>query len=223
MKVIRVALIVAAVAFVGGCKDKSAATTENSTVAADSIKPKDAASTTGEGNAASADSITLVSRAREILKLAASKDYAQIAPYIHPTFGIRFSPYTYVHVDEDLHFTVDSFREHANKDAKKKVLWGTYDPMGEPIKLTLEGYFKEFGYDHDYLKEGRFAFNQTIGGGTTINNIQEIYPSAVFVEAYWAPDDEEKANYEWGSLRLVFESHEGKWFLVGWVHDAWST
>ncbi|HEX2898781.1 MAG TPA: hypothetical protein VHS96_03580, partial [Bacteroidia bacterium] len=134
-----------------------------------------------------------------------------------------FSPYTYVDTAEHKHFTADAFREQATKNAKKKILWGTYDPLSEDILLTVEGYFKEFGYDKDYFGGGKLSYNEAIGTSTVLNNIAEIYPEGVFVEAYWAPEDEEKAPYEWGSIRLVFETHHGKQYLVAWVHDAWNT
>ena len=171
----------------------------------------------------SGDSLSMLELTHEILTLAAAKDYATLATQIHPTLGIRFSPYTYVDKAEHKHFTADEFREQVTKGAQKKVLWGTSDPLGEPIKLTVEGYFKEFAYDKNYLQEGRMGYNATIGRSTIVNNIQETYPEAIFVEAYWVPQDEEKAPYEWGSIRLVYEKYQDQYYLVAWVHDAWST
>jgi hypothetical protein len=213
-------LVAATVSFATSCSDKTAQE-GNSAANADSIAAK--VDSVASPKVASVDSATLVQRAKEILQFAAKKEYAKIADYIHPTKGIRFSPYTYVDTAEHKHFTAAEFREQVEKNAKKKVLWGTSDPLGEDILLTVEGYFKEFGYDKKYLEEGSFGFNQVIGSSTVINNIEEAYPGATFVEAYWVPKDEEKAPYEWGSVRLVFEEVNGQSYLVGWIHDAWST
>ncbi len=169
------------------------------------------------------DSVSLIDVSKEILKLAAAKDYAKIAAYIHPTEGIRFSPYAYVDKEEHKHFTADEFRDLVTNKAKTKVLWGTSDPLSEPIKRTVEAYFKEFCYDKDYVNQGEYAYNETIGGSTVINNLAEAYPKAPFVEAHWSPTDEEKKPFEWGSVRLVFQEYQGNFFLIAWVHDAWST
>ncbi|MFN8393112.1 MAG: hypothetical protein U0176_00395 [Bacteroidia bacterium] len=169
--------------FAVGCKDKtvSTATPTNDTVAvADTTPP------------AEPDSVALIRLAQEILNLSAQAKYAELVPYIHPTEGIRFSPYTYVDTKEHKHFTATEFKDQVETHGKDKVLWGTSDPMGEPIKLTVANYFQEFAHSKDYVG-GKLAFNETIGGGTTINNIAEVYPGALFVEAYWAPADEEKA------------------------------
>jgi hypothetical protein len=206
--------------FFWGCKEKgSQENTGSSPVATDSAKVDSVAAP----KAVVADSATLMNLAKEILQHAEKKEYSKIADYIHPTKGIRFSPYTYVDTAEHKHFTAAEFREQVEKNAKKKVLWGTSDPLGEDILLTVEGYFKEFGYDKKYLEEGSFGFNQVIGSSTVINNIEEAYPGATFVEAYWVPKDEEKAPYEWGSVRLVFAVENGQSYLVGWIHDTWST
>ncbi|MBK9448517.1 MAG: hypothetical protein IPN95_03715 [Bacteroidetes bacterium] len=203
-----------------GCKEKGGQENTSSTpVATDSAKVDSVAAP----KVATADSATLMNLAKEILQFAEKKDFGKIADYIHPTAGIRFSPYAYVDTAEHKHFTADAFRVQATTDAKKKVLWGTYDPIGDDIKVTVEAYFKEFGYDKNYLGEGQFGFNETMGGGTVINNTEEIYPGLPRVETYWAPKDEEKAPYEWGTIRLVFKEHEGKFYLVAWIHDAWNT
>lgn len=202
------------VLFAAGCKDNGSQTTKP---ALDTATVAVADSTPAEP-----DSVALIRIAQEILNLSAQAKYADLVPYIHPTEGIRFSPYTYVDAKEHKHFTAAEFKDQVEAHAKDKVFWGTSDPLSEPIKLTVADYFKQFAHSKDYVG-GRFAYNATIGGGTTINNIGEVYPGAPFVEAYWAPADEEKAPFEWGSARLVFRKHEGKFYLIAWVNDAWST
>lgn len=169
------------------------------------------------------DSAQLVDLAKQILQFAKDKDYAKIADHVHPTQGIRFSPYAFVKKDDHKHFTAEEFQEQVTKNLNKKVLWGTSDPMSEPIRRTVEAYFKEFGYDKDYLGAGAYGYNQTMGGSTVMNNLEEMYPKAPHVEVYWVPADEEKAPFEWGALRLVFEKQGDQYYLIAWVHDAWNT
>ena len=66
------------------------------------------------------------------------------------------------------------------------------------------------------------TFQQGIGQGNSINNIAQIYPSAVTVEYHFEGFEEEYAGLDWRSLRLVFEASGGTWYLVGIVHDEWT-
>lgn len=169
-----------------------------------------------------ADSATLMKLAKEVLQAAADKDYGKFADHVHPRLGVRFSPYAFIDVESDLVFLPQAFRDQVAQ-TKKKITWGTYDPRDEDIHTTVDGYFKEFVADKPYLAQGQWAFNETIGSSTVVNNLTGIYPQAKFVEAFWAPEDEEKAPYEWGSVRLVFEKEGDRWYVVGVVHDAWNT
>jgi hypothetical protein len=168
------------------------------------------------------DSVVLMALAREVLQAAVDKDYAALAAHIHPQQGLRCSPYAYIHVESDKVFLPQAFQDQAAQ-AKKKITWGTYDPRGEPILSTVDGYFKEFVTDKPYLTEGTWAYNTPIGSSTVINNLTEVYPQAKFVETHWVTKNEEMAPFDWGSVRLVFEQVDGKYFLVGLVHDAWGT
>lgn len=168
------------------------------------------------------DSATFTQLAAVLLQYAAAKDYAKIADHIHPDKGIRFSPYPYIDV-EHKHFTAAAFRQQVTKKSKQKLVWGTYDPQSDPIKLTVAGYFKEFGYDKDYLGKGTSAYDEALGSSTIVDNCEEAYPLAHFVEYYYGGDDPENEAFAWGSIRLVMEMQAGKPYLVGWIHNAWST
>lgn len=169
------------------------------------------------------DSTMIVELAHALMGFAADKQYAKIADDIHPTKGIRFSPYPYVDVKEHKHFTADEFRAQVNAHAKKKVLWGTSDPLGEKMNFTVEAYFKSYGYDMDYLEKGKWAYNEGLGHSTTIDNSAEVYPGDNFVDFYYGGDDPDNEPFNWGSIRLVFEMVDGKPYVVAWIHNAWST
>jgi hypothetical protein len=144
-----------------------------------------------------------------------------LAAYVHPEMGLRFSPYAFVQ-DSDMVFSVDQIPGLFADPMS--YLWGAYDGSGDPIKLTFVEYYGQFVYDQDFANPERIAFNERLGGsGGTINNIEEFYPGSVMVEFHFSGFNPEYAGMDWRSLRLVFMQHEGEWFLVGIVHDEWTT
>jgi hypothetical protein len=224
MKIRTAIAILACIAFAFGCQNKPAPTTA---ATADSTTAQSAnpvlMDTPASPKPLTADSVEVTRLAAELMQLAANKNYPIIAGYVHPIQGVRFSPYPYIDTTEHKHFTADAFHLQTEENAKQKVFWGTTDPLSEPIKRTVEGYFKEFGYDHDYLQKGKSAFDEALGGSNIIDNSGEVYPGSHFVEYYFGGDDPENEPFQWGSIRLVFQNHEGKYYLVAWIHNAWAT
>ena len=147
------------------------------------------------------------------------KDMKALAKLALPAQGIRFSPYATVDVVKDV---VLRPAQLAGALQDTTVLeWGAYDGSGDPIKLTFADYYKRFIYNRDFAKAETVGYNQVIQQGNSLNNVKEAYPSGVFVEYNFSksPDGNEIG---WSSLRLVFEPHQGKWALVGIVHDEWT-
>jgi hypothetical protein len=159
-------------------------------------------------------------RAAEVLSALEQADQEALADLVHPTKGVRFSPYSHVETGEggDLVFTADEIR---NLDPDEVRTWGSYDGSGMPIELSFREYLNKFAYRPQYKETDQISFNEPIGKGNTINNITEAYPDGVFVE-YHHPGTEEYEGMDWSSLRLVFEESGGKWYLVGVVNDQWT-
>ncbi|WP_379154898.1 hypothetical protein [Paenibacillus sp. sgz5001063] len=145
-----------------------------------------------------------------------------IASWAHPDKGVRFSPYAYVDTATDLVFTRDQLKG-LMKDPTPYV-WREYAGTGEIIKLTFAEYFKRFVYDADFLNKAETALNKGLGQGTTLNNINEVYPKDRydFVEYHIAGIDPAHEGMDWRSLRLVFEKMGPDHALVGIVHDQWT-
>jgi len=156
--------------------------------------------------------------AAEVLSALEQADQDALADLVHPTKGVRFSPYSYVQIGEDLVFTADELR---NLDPDEVRTWGNYDGSGMPIELSFREYLHKFAYRPQYKETDQISFNEPIGSGNTINNVSEAYPDGVFVE-YHHPGTEEYSGMDWYSLRLVFEQMDGKWYLVGVVNDQWT-
>lgn len=163
---------------------------------------------------------TLEERAEDAITLLKNKDMQGLSKVVHPDKGVRFSPYTFVKIDEDVVLTANEIR---NIEADSRLfVWGVYDGSGEPIEKPFMVYFDEFVYDQDFANAEKTGVNEVIGKGNTINNITEVYPSGEFVEYHFSGFDPEYGGMDWESLRLVFEEKDGVWYLVGIIHDGWT-
>jgi hypothetical protein len=165
-------------------------------------------------------------RAAAIILALRDRNLQQLATFVHPDKGLRFSPYTYVRVrpespqGEDLVFDAEQV---ANLfDAKVVYRWGRFDGSGEPIDMTFEAYFERFVYDMNFAQPDAVGFGEAIGHGNTINNISDVYPTAVMVEYHLEGLDPQYAGLDWRSLRLVLERVGADWYLVGVAHDEWT-
>ncbi|KXK50074.1 MAG: hypothetical protein UZ05_CHB002001694 [Chlorobi bacterium OLB5] len=158
----------------------------------------------------------------EILVIFKNKEYKELTRYIHPVKGVRFSPYSYIDTVSDRVFTRDNYLAHFTKLKSAPLFWGYYDGSGDSIKLTVKKYFKRFVYDADFLNAEKFSVNSTIGKGNTINNIEAIYSGCKYTESYFSGFEEKYGGMDWRALRLVFKEYEGKFYLVGIIHDEWT-
>ncbi len=142
---------------------------------------------------------------------------------IHPIEGIRFSPYGFIDTLEHKHFTATQFLEMAKTPTQKKQNWGNYDGTGEKIRLTFNEYFAKFVYNVDFSNAPQVALNKTIAEGNSPNNIATIYSNASFSESYFSGFDKKLEGMDWTALRLVFKPYNGKWYLVGIIHNQWTS
>jgi hypothetical protein len=168
-----------------------------------------------------ADKEMLKTIATEILTTLKAKDYTALVAYFHPTEKILFSPYGFIDIKTAKKLTKTAFMQLV-KD-KRNINWGNYDGSGEPIDLTIAQYIDKFVYNVDFLHAEKTAYNQIIGKGNSLNNLNEIFPKYPFIEYYFSGFDEKYAGMDWASLRLVFKLYQGNYYLVAIVHDQWTT
>lgn len=160
-------------------------------------------------------------KASQVIEVLRDRDLDRLASLVHPTLGLRFSPYAYVR-EADIMVAVEDVPKLLSEDTVR--LWGAYDGSGTPIELTFEQYYNQFIYDHDFANAEEIGYNRRIGGeGGTVNNILDFYPGGVMVEYHFTGFNPDYAGLDWRSLRLVFSQDGGGWFLVGIVHDEWTT
>lgn len=163
----------------------------------------------------------LVSEAFSVMALIANQDAAGLNAKVSPTEGVRFSPYQYV--DENDHIVFHQNNEIPSMFTDTtNYLWGEYDGTGDDISYTFSDYYNEFVYDEDYLNPEILGINTVVSSGNTINNIEDVYPNAEYVEFYFDGFDPQFGGMDWRSLTLVFEEVSGTYYLIGVVHGSWT-
>ncbi|MBW4081542.1 hypothetical protein [Paenibacillus sp. S150] len=165
---------------------------------------------------------TAMEAAATVVRALQQGNMETLASWAHRDKGIRFSPYAYVNTEADLVFGRDELKGLMQDSGD--YVWGEFAGSGESIKLSFAEYFKRFVYDADFLNDAETALNKGLGHGTTLNNINEVYPkdSYDFVEYYIDGVDPAYEGMDWRSLRLVFEKIGDDRALVGIVHDEWT-
>jgi|GEM_PF-255510 len=156
-------------------------------------------------------------RAKEAITTIKNKDLVKLSSLVHPVRGVRFSPYSFVRILNDLVFRPDRITQLMSDTTKFK--WGEYDSSRESILLSFAQYYQKYIYDADYANSKEISYNRFLGRSNTKNNIPEIYPGCITVEYYFPALEDKSGGRYWKSLWLVFEEKEGIWYLVGTVHD----
>jgi hypothetical protein len=165
---------------------------------------------------------TVLGITKEILALIKNSDYFALVQYIHPVHGVRFSPYAYIDTNADQVLSKWKYEDAFKRKDYEKLNWGSYDGTGDVILLTAKDYFKRFVYDADFLNAEKTSLNQKFSPGNTPSNLEEIYPGCVYTESYFSGFDEKYSGMDWRALRLVYSFYEGKYYLVGIIHDEWT-
>ncbi|MDB5034685.1 MAG: hypothetical protein JWQ98_1926 [Chlorobi bacterium] len=164
----------------------------------------------------------IAERATAVLRALKSGNMAQLAAFVHPVKGLRFSPYVGMDSTRDLVFRSNQLAGLSS--GKKRYSWGTYDGPEESPRLTFRQYYRRFVYDHDYLRAKRIGYNDEAFGHSTIaNNIPEFYPRGIAVEYNFPGFNPKFDGMDWKSLWLIFEQEGGTWYLVGIAHDEWAS
>ena len=165
------------------------------------------------------DSLVLAS-SRQVLSFLKNKAFIQLAGLFHPQQGVRFSPYGHIDTAKDIVLSSQQFLQAIQK--KNIIHWGYYDGSGDSILLNAAQYYKKFIYNADFVNAEKTSFNKMIGAGNSVNNLTSIYQDLNFTESHFSGFDKKYGGMDWTSLRLVFKLLQGKYYLVGIVHDQWT-
>ncbi len=158
--------------------------------------------------------------AHAIITALKDQDYETLATFVHPEKGVRFSPYAFV---EETQIVLSSAEIAELADNSDIYRWGTFDGEGGPIELTFADYYQRFIYDVNFFRPHTIGYNQFVGFGSMINNIEEVYPDSSTVEYHFPGFEEDFGGLDWRSLILVMEEVDGEWKLVAIVHSEWAT
>lgn len=159
-------------------------------------------------------------RAQEAMQALQAADGPALAKLAHPSKGVRFSPHGFIRTGQDGDVVLSAAQLKQAATDQTRYRWGFSDGSGEPIESTIAAYLQGFT-TREYLRQGQVAYDKIIKQGNTLVNIQEAYPDGHFVE-YHLPGTGEQADYNWSSVRLVFEQVRGTWYLVGVSNDRWT-
>jgi hypothetical protein len=176
----------------------------------------------GDRTASTTPSTDLTDAAHQVVSAFRTEDGERLARLVHPKKGVRFSPYAYVEVVEDQVFSSTQMARFWRDPQTYR--WGVADGTGDPIELTPAQYAERFVMDRDFGHPTSIAIDRDRAYGNTVNNAAEVYPQARRVEFYVAPGPGQgQPAFDWAALRLVFEQLDGAWYLVGVIHDQWTT
>lgn len=164
---------------------------------------------------------SVVDLAEDIMGFLKVEDFASVAAHVHPIQGVRFTPYPFIDLANDIVFTSAEMASFGTSVVSYN--WGNYDGSGDPIVGIPMTYYDEFIYDHDYVIPDMMSWNSPIGSGNMINNMTSIYPTADYVEFHFTGFNPSYSGMDWSSLTLVFDQVGSTWYLVGIVHGQWTT
>ena len=162
----------------------------------------------------------LTEYAYEILGYIKADDYGALSQAIHPEYGVVFSPYATITLTSNKRFTamqVGGFSEDENQ-----YVWGKYDGKGDPIELTPSEYFKTFVFDKDYTLASVIGVDTIVKSGNSLENIQEVFPNARFIDFHIPGTDPDSGGLDWSSLRFGFEEYMGELKLTVILHSEWT-
>lgn len=176
---------------------------------------------TEEGIISPEDAKRIIKKSADELIYAISiKDSEKISDFVHPVKGVRFTPYTYVSLENDIVF----YKEEMKVFFKDQTVyqWGHYDGSGDTISLTPSEYYEKFIYSEDFINAEKVGYNEVLSFGNMLENQFEVYENPIVVEYYFSGFHPEYEGMDWKSLRLVFEQYENDWKLVGIIHNQWT-
>lgn len=166
----------------------------------------------------------LTEQAIRIKDALATGDYAAITEDIHPINGVRFSMYAYVRPDKDKTFSQEQFEQYL-KQSKIRFTWGQKDGTGDLLITPLPAYLQTWVNASRFYKDQQavtISVNESKAIGNSINNLQDVYPDADYVEFYHN-GSETYSGLDWRALRLVFDEYQGKRYLVAVISDQWTS
>ena len=172
-----------------------------------------------EPTATPVQKLTKEETAEAVVQAFKDRDLDKLRQLVHPTKGVQFSPYVYIHEDTAQKFQQDTL---PGFDDNTLYVWGEHDGSGETIKLTFKDYYEKFIYDHDYVNREKLGEDEVIRIGNMVNNIKEIFPESYIADYHFSGFDKSFEGIDWASLVVVVEQHEDNWYVVAITRTQWT-
>lgn len=167
------------------------------------------------------DNGPLLQRAASVLQALKGRDYAALAAYAHPNYGVQFTPYSTVQPERDLRLTPQQLAGLASDPTV--YTWGTTDGSGAPIRMSGPEYFERYVFNVDYTQAPVIGVDTVMESGNALENVADTFPDCRFVEYHFPGIDPKNQGFDWCSLKVVFSPYQDGWYLVGLIHSEWTT
>lgn len=176
---------------------------------------------TGAVSAETAGGADLTALAYTILENIRDDDFTALSEVVHPRFGVVFTPYTTINLATDRRFSATEAAALGTDTTT--YIWGIRNGTGELISLTPSEYIEQFVAAEDFLDTAIIGINQIVRTGNALENINEVFPEARFVDFHLTGSEEDTYGIDdWRSLRVGFEEYEGELKLVVIIHSTWT-
>ncbi len=167
---------------------------------------------------ASAENEELIRLSYAVCDCLRSEDYEALSAYVHPVYGLIFSPYSTINLTSNQCFTAN--RVSIIGSDPDTYTWGLEYGSAEPIRMTSRNYIHQYVYDRDYAAAPIVGLNDVVRSGNALENVSSIFPESRFVDLYYPPSTSD--GTDWSILRLVFEDYEGTLKLSALIHSSFT-
>ncbi len=152
------------------------------------------------------------------LKLIKEQNYQELSQNISQN-GLRLATSPYLSA-ENIVLTPSQVSQITTNNSQ--FTFGQSDGSGESINLTVKAFFERYVYPHDYLAIDQTNLaNKQSYQSSTLNNIQETYPTAT-IKSYIFPGSSEFGNMDWQKLNLVIEAEPKAFKLKALINEEWT-
>jgi hypothetical protein len=160
----------------------------------------------------------LINAAGRVVDVLRDADATALADLISPTAGVTIAPYAFVSPEAQT-LSVDDLKNSATDT--RSLLWGYTDGKGDPINETIQQRLIAISGSTSLTSTTTVGYDVRVKTGNSIDNIAERFPADAVVEYHFAGTSRYR-DYDWTSVRLVFDVDGATPVLVGIVQDTWT-
>ena len=172
-------------------------------------------------SASDPDNSELIQFAYGVLDCISNNDYQALSSFVHPEFGVVFSPCATITLTTNRRFTVEQVA--AFSEDNDFYVWGVRDGSGEPIERTPAEYFEEFVNFRDFSSAPIVGVNYIVRSGNALENITDVFSDVQFVDFHYPNGDKNSVSEQkWATLRLGFEEHNDIMWLTVVLRSVWT-